>query len=175
MIDEWETLRRDGSGRPLYTPTCDVLRRLDEQINDVLGGIQTVDGKVTRARVMLLMGADLAHTMSNPKVWAPADIDVLLGYYGAFIVERPQQCAIKDIEPLLRKYNDNIWVVPAFENDVSSTKVRAQLQNGEIALDLPKSVFEYIKLHRLYQNATIKDGKPDRKGAAPRSPVASHK
>ena len=151
MIDEWETLRRDGAGRPVYTCTADVLKRLDEQLNDVMGGIQTVDGSFVRARVMLLIGADLALTMSNPVVWEPADIDVLLGYYGAFVVERPSQCDINDAMEPLKKYHDKIWVVPSFPNDVSSTRVRSQIQNGDVSMDLSKPVSEYIKRHRLYQ------------------------
>lgn len=151
MIDEWEALRTDDSGRPMYTPTADVLKRLDEQINDVIGGIKTPDGKTVRARVMLLMGADLALTMGNPKSWSSADLDVLLGFYGGFVVERPKQCDIKDALAPLEKYKHNVWVVPSFENDVSSTKVREQIQNGENAMDLPKSVFDYIKTQGLYQ------------------------
>jgi nicotinamide mononucleotide adenylyltransferase len=87
-IDPWETVRTDDSGKPLYSPTVDVLRHFDHEINNVLGGIETVDGRFTSARIMLLIGADLAATMSDPKIWDPADIDVLLGHYGAFVVER---------------------------------------------------------------------------------------
>ncbi|KAF4125358.1 nicotinamide mononucleotide adenylyltransferase [Geosmithia morbida] len=156
MIDEWEAVRKDSDGSPVYTPTSDVLRRLDDQLNNVLGGIETADGSSTvKAKVMLLMGADLAQTMSDPNIWAPADIDVLLGYYGGFIVERPDQCDInKAIEPL-RKHQPpyNIFVVPSFPNDVSSTKIRAQLRNGERALDLPESVFDYIQKHGLYRDS----------------------
>lgn len=153
QVDDWEATRVDPSGRPLYSRTADVLRHFDDEINTRLGGIQTADGASSsrvKARIMLLIGADLALTMSNPKTWAPADIDVLLGYYGAFIVERPHQTDIKDaIEPL-SKYKDNIWVVDSFENDISSTKVRAQIQNREHSMDIPGAVFKYIKLHRLY-------------------------
>ncbi|PNP40525.1 hypothetical protein TGAMA5MH_07522 [Trichoderma gamsii] len=182
MIDDWETLRRDEDGHPVYTRTADVLKRLDEQLNDVLGGIQAVDGTFVRARVMLLIGADLALTMSDPKVWAPADIDVLLGYYGAFIVERPALCDIQEAIQPLKKYNDNIMVVPSFQNDVSSTKARAQIRNGEVAQDLPRSVYDYIKLHHLYQSAPAKErrsidkaGKSELDMVAPRLPVASHR
>lgn len=156
MIDEWEALRRDSNGLPVYTRTADVLRRLDEQLNDVLGGIATPDNdKTVRAKVMMLIGADLAQTMSDPKLWAPADIDVLLGYYGAFIVERPHTCDIRQAVEPLSKYKDNIWVVPSFLNDVSSTKVRAQIRNGESAADLCKSVMEYIKNQQLYADAPV--------------------
>lgn len=151
MIDEWESLRRDSSGNPVYTPTHDVLIRLDQQINNVLGGIQTPDGDYVKAKIVLLIGADLALTMSDTKSWPVSDIEILLGRYGAFVVERPTQCDIKDaIEPL-SKYRHNIWIVPSYENDVSSTRVRAQIQNGEQVLDIPKRVYEYIREHGLYQ------------------------
>jgi nicotinamide mononucleotide adenylyltransferase len=133
------------------------LRRLDNQINGVLGGIQTPDGDFVKAKIMLLIGADLALTMGDPDVWAPADIDVLLGYYGAFIIERPFQCDIQQAIAPLKKYQHNLYVVESFHNDVSSTKARAQIRNGESALDVPRAVFEYIKRHHLYQKAPPKD------------------
>ena len=184
MIDEWEALRRDSDGRPVYTRTADVLKRLDEQLNDVLGGISAPDGRTTvRAKVMMLIGADLAVTMSDPKVWAPADIDVLLGYYGAFIVERPHACDIRQAVEPLGKYKDNLWVVPSFLNDVSSTKVRAQIRNGESAMDLSTSVLDYIKRHHLYAETTPAKEEPEKKRTdhettttttLPRVPVPSH-
>ncbi|KAL7936750.1 hypothetical protein V8C35DRAFT_320979 [Trichoderma chlorosporum] len=159
-IDPWETVRVDDAGKPLYSPTVDVLRHFDHEINNVLGGIETLDGTLIPARVMMLIGADLAATMADPKIWDPADIDVLLGHYGAFVVERPAQCSIQDaIEPL-EKFNAKIWVVPTIINEVSSTRVRAQIQNGERVEDIPDSVYKYIKLHRLYQQAPTTNGKP---------------
>lgn len=159
-IDPWETVRTDDSGKPLYSPTVDVLRHFDHEINNVLGGIETVDGRFTSARIMLLIGADLAATMSDPKIWDPADIDVLLGHYGAFVVERPAQCNIEDAIRPLEKYKHNIWVVPTILNEVSSTRVRAQIQNGERVEDIPDSVYKYIRLHRLYQKEPTTNGRP---------------
>ncbi|KAL7949019.1 hypothetical protein V8C42DRAFT_312994 [Trichoderma barbatum] len=159
-IDPWETVRLDESGKPLYSPTVDVLRHFDHEINNVLGGIETLDGTFTTAQVMLLIGADLAATMADPKIWDPVDIEVLLGHYGAFVVERPAQCKTQDaIEPL-EKYNAKIWVVPTIINEVSSTRVRAQIQNGERVEDIPDSVYKYIKLHHLYQKQPATNGKP---------------
>ena len=87
-IDPWETLRVDEENKPYYSPTVDVLRHFDYEVNGTLGGIETLEGSLVQAKIMLLIGADLAVTMADPKIWDPADIDVLLGYYGAFIVER---------------------------------------------------------------------------------------
>ncbi|KAJ2971962.1 hypothetical protein NQ176_g7427 [Zarea fungicola] len=100
------------------------------------------------------MGADVAATMGDPKLWPLADIDVILGHYGAFVVERPMQTDIDTALASLRQYDDKIWVVDSFENDVSSTKIRAQLKNGERVLDLAKPVYEYIKTNDLYHEDT---------------------
>ena len=153
MVDPWETLREDCEGNAIYTRTVDVLRHFDHEINDVLGGVEAADGRShVRARVVLLIGADVALTMGDPKVWAPSDLDVLLGYYGAFVVERPMQTDIQTAIRPLKKYDNNIWVVNSFENDVSSTKIRALLQSGGCPLeDLPDTVYRYIKLHGLYR------------------------
>lgn len=53
MVDEWEALRRDSASHLVYTPTSDVLERLDEQVNDVLGVVQTSEDESIRARTML--------------------------------------------------------------------------------------------------------------------------
>ncbi|KAM4062817.1 cytidylyltransferase-like domain-containing protein [Hirsutella rhossiliensis] len=160
MVDPWETLRCNQAGEPVYTRTVDTLRHFDHEINDVLGGIQALDGSHKRARIVLLIGADVAMTMSDPNLWSPSDLDVILGCYGAFIVERPTQTDIqKALEPL--KHYDKIWVVSSFYNDVSSTKIRAQLQNRETVMDLPKLVYEYIKLHGLYQGSSLQGQQKD--------------
>lgn len=162
MVDPWETLRHDCKGRPVYTRTVDVLRHFDHEINDILGGVRAADGSSVRARIVLLIGADVALTMGDPKVWAPRDLDVLLGYYGAFVVERPMQTDIQKAIGPLKRYDNNIWVVNSYHNDVSSTKIRAQLQKGEGCLDdLPDLVYQYIKTHGLYQCNKSRDGADD--------------
>lgn len=155
MVDPWEALRCDEATRePVYTSTVDVLRHVDDEINRD-GGIETSDGlgKV-RARIVLLMGADVAATMGDQKLWPTPDVDAILGHYGAFVIERPMQTHIDTALESLHKYDDKIWVVDSFENDVSSTKIRAQLRNGEAVLDLAKPVYEYIKTNDLYHEDT---------------------
>ncbi len=130
--------------------TADALQHFDLEINSVLGGIQGPDGIYRRARIALLVGADVAMTMSDPKVWAPPDIDAIFGEYGVFIVERPAQADTHQVLAPLKRY-EKIWVVPSSYNDVSSTKVRAYLKTGTSVEDLvPESVIEYIKSHDLY-------------------------
>ncbi|KAJ6790097.1 hypothetical protein PWT90_02101 [Aphanocladium album] len=155
MVDPWEALRCDAATRePVYTSTVDVLRHVDLEINRD-GGIEASDGLGrVRARIVLLMGADVAATMGDPQLWPTPDVDAILGHYGAFVIERPMQTHIDKALESLRKYDDKIWVVEAFENDVSSTKIRAQLKNGERVLDLAQPVYEYIKANDLYHEDT---------------------
>lgn len=64
MVDPYETLNRDPSGEPQYVPTAKVLQHFDHEINEVLGGIEGVDGEMKKARIALLAGADLVMSMS---------------------------------------------------------------------------------------------------------------
>lgn len=87
----------------------DVFRHFDYQIYDVLGGIPAPNGTYKRTQISLLIGADVAMTMSDPQI---------LGDYGAFAVVRPAQTDIKHVlKPLKR--DEKIWVVSSFYNDVS--------------------------------------------------------
>lgn len=150
-VDPWEASRRDEQGKPVYTRTADALAHFDHEINNVLGGIQAPDGTYKRARVALLIGADVAMTMGDPKVWAPADIDAIFEDFGVFIVERPAQADIEKVLVPLKKYK-KVWVVPSFINDVSSTKVRAHLKNGHSVRDsVDELVIDYISNNGLYQ------------------------
>ncbi|OAA43016.1 nicotinamide-nucleotide adenylyltransferase 2 [Beauveria brongniartii RCEF 3172] len=160
MVDPWEALRCDATTlEPVYTSTVDVLDHVDREINHGDsgggGGIETSDGlgKV-KAHIALLMGADVAATMGDTKQWPTADVDAILGRYGAFVIERPMQTQTDKALASLRRHDDKIWVVEAFENDVSSTKIRAQLKNGERVLDLAQPVYEYIKTNDLYHEDT---------------------
>lgn len=156
MVDPWEALRCDATTHePVYTSTVDVLDHVDREINHGDGGIETSDGlgKV-KAHIALLMGADVAATMGDQKQWPTADVDAILGRYGAFVIERPMQTQTDKALASLRRHDDKIWVVEAFENDVSSTKIRAQLKNGERVLDLAQPVYEYIKTNDLYHEDT---------------------
>lgn len=81
-VDPWEPLHKE------YLPTVKVLDHFNYELNDVMGGIQTHTGEQKRIHVALLAGADLIQTMSTPGLWAPEDLNRILGHYGAFILER---------------------------------------------------------------------------------------
>jgi len=145
MCDAWEGLQ------PKYQPTAIVLDHIDDEINRVIGGVATPDGEYKRVHIMLLAGADLIHTMSEPGVWSTSDLERILGRYGAVIVERTgtdTEQALSNLAP----WRDNIFLVPqTITNDVSSTKVRLFLKRGmSVRYLLPVPVVEYIESHHLY-------------------------
>lgn len=103
--DPWEAIQPD------YVPTAQVLDHFDHEINQVLGGCEDVHGNRQPVRIALLAGADLIQTMSTPGVWSEADLDHILGSFGAFIIERSGT----DIEEALgglKQYQDKIHVIP---------------------------------------------------------------
>jgi nicotinamide mononucleotide adenylyltransferase len=67
-------------------------------------------------------------SMGEPGLWAPNDLDTILGSYGAFIVER-SGTDIDQALGSLGQYEHNIWVISqVIQNDISSTKVRLFLK-----------------------------------------------
>jgi len=55
-VDPWE------ANEPDYVLTAKVLDHFDHEINDVLGGVEDVDGNKVRVKIALLAGADLIET-----------------------------------------------------------------------------------------------------------------
>lgn len=160
-VDPWEPLHKE------YLPTVKVLDHFDHELNEVMGGIETPSGEKKRIHVALLAGADLIQTMSAPGVWAPEDLNRILGHFGAFILERSGtdigmlrastylkfMLTITDDALLtLQQYRDNIRVIPQLiQNDVSSTKIRLFRKRGKsIRYYIPDQVVDYIYEHGLY-------------------------
>lgn len=119
-VDPWEATKKD------YQPTAIVLDHFHHELNEVRGGIETADGSKKKVRIALLAGADLVDTMSAPGVWAPEDLQHILGVYGCFIIERAGTDVNAAISsPALEPWKHNIHVISqTISNDVSSTKIR---------------------------------------------------
>ncbi|KAL2194313.1 hypothetical protein P885DRAFT_63105 [Corynascus similis CBS 632.67] len=151
MVDPFETVNCNSRGEPQYVPTAKVLRHFDHEINTVLGGIEGTDGQKRKARIALLAGADLVMSMGEPGLWAPKDLDTILGQYGAFIIER-SGTDIDEALASLRQYEHNIWVISqVIQNDISSTKVRLFLKKDlSVRYLIPDPVVEYIEEHGLF-------------------------
>lgn len=124
------------------------------EINQKLGGVCGPDGDTKKpVKIMLLAGADLIGTMSTPGVWAEADLDHILGDFGAIIIER-SGIDIKEAMSNLEPWEDNIIVVPQLiANDVSSTKIRLFLKRQmSVKWMTPHSVVKYMQEKGLYTN-----------------------
>ena len=68
MVDPWEAFQS-------YQRTAVVLDHFDYEINTVLGGAQLPSsGERRHIRVVLLAGADLISTMSEPGLWTEKDV-----------------------------------------------------------------------------------------------------
>lgn len=151
MVDPFETAVRNSNGEPVYVPTARVLDHFDHEINEVLGG---VDGK--KVKICLLAGSDLIQTMSTPNLWSPTDLDIILGKYGAFIIER-SGTDIEEALASLQQYENNIWVISqVIQNDVSSTKVRLFLKKDlSVRYLIPDPVVAYIEEHGLFSDRSF--------------------
>lgn len=147
MVDPWEAEQKE------YQPTAVVLDHFDHEINQVRGGIETEDGSKKKVRIALLAGADLIQTMSTPGVWAPKDLDHILGKFGTFIVER-SGTDIDEALASLQQWKDNIHVIrQLIQNDVSSTKIRLFLRRHmSVQYLIPAPVIEYIEQNHLYRD-----------------------
>jgi len=145
MTDPWEALNKT------YQTTVKVLDHFDHEINRVRGGALTPQGDRKRVKIVLLAGSDLINTMSEPGVWAPTDLERILGRYGTFIVERAGSDVDQSLDALA-PWRDNIFFIrQTIQNDVSSTKVRLFLRRGmSVRYLLPPLVIDYISENGLY-------------------------
>ncbi|KAF2452863.1 nicotinamide-nucleotide adenylyltransferase 2 [Lineolata rhizophorae] len=166
MVDDWEALHEE------YQPTANVLDHFAEELNKD-GGIETYTGERKKIRVSLLAGADLIQTMSTPGLWSPADLDKILGTYGAFIIEREGTDADEALANL-QKWKDNIYFIHQLvKNDVSSTRIRLFLRRDmSVRWLIPQSVIDYIEANGLYKPD---EGESGEKGATRAAVTAAEK
>jgi nicotinamide mononucleotide adenylyltransferase len=156
MVDPWEALQTD------YVPTAKVLKHFEHEINVVHGGIEVSPGVRRPAHIVPLAGADLIQTMSTPGLWSQEDLELILGRFGTFIVER-SGTDIDDALANLQAWKDNIYVIQQLiQNDVSSTKIRLFLRREmSVQYLIPAPVIQYIEANGLYEEdaAAGADGK----------------
>ncbi len=167
MVDPWEATQ------PRYVPTAQVLDHFRSEINEKLGGIAVVNsaGEVTRkhARLALLCGADLMHSMSTPGLWSPDDLDRILGGEGGLYVVERHGTDLEEAKEALSRWTDNISVIPqGVPIDLSSTKVRLFLHKKmSVRYFVPNPVIEYIMANGLYGTGKAAEGDvPPDKGKA---------
>ena len=99
-------------------------------------------------------GGDFLESISVPNLWKDEDIEVMLRDFGLIVITRqgsnPKQYVEK--HPIVNQYKDNIYIVKEkFTNDISSTKVREAVKNGDsVKFFVDNSVISYISENELY-------------------------
>ncbi len=108
------------------------------------------------------LGADVARSMLNAKVWLPQDIDDIMTNYGVACITRlsaPESgqagATISDVKegmPDLWKEHIEViqdWVV----NDISATNIRNKLEKGcSVKYIVPNGAIEIIRKYDLYNS-----------------------
>jgi len=143
QVDSWEC------AQPGWTRTALVLRdRFLKEIDQLYPG----------AKPMLACGSDLVESFNAVKengepVWLAEHVEAILGKCGVVCMTREgtDLDAVIASSPLLRKYKANIVVFnPSVQNNVSSTLVRQQLQQGSsIKYLVSDGAMEYIEKNEL--------------------------
>lgn len=149
-IDHWEAMQQK------YQRTAIVLDHFKHHLNDILGGVETVDGQRKPVKVGFLAGADLLNSMTMPDVWSEQDLKHILGDYPLFILERMGTDLGQTISQL-EHFKGTVHVIQQLvQNDVSSTKVRLLCRQGmSIRYLVPDPVVSYIEEHGLYKPEVV--------------------
>ncbi|KAF4595912.1 nicotinamide mononucleotide adenylyl transferase [Ophiocordyceps camponoti-floridani] len=170
MVDPWE------AEHTTYIPTARVLDHFEYEINHVMGGVECSDGTRKRAKIVLLAGADLIQTISNPDVWDARDVDHILGDFGVFVLERTGT-ELDSALASLKQWEKNIHVIrQVVTNDISSTKVRLLLKR-DMSIDylIPAEVIRYIDEHpSIYRDLDLPVDKSKDNDEAPTKMRASN-
>lgn len=147
MVDPWEAIQ------DVYQPTTEVL----DHFKSALNNNGPVPSNATKpVIVVLLAGADLIQTMSDPSIWTHEELEHILGQYLTFVVERAGT-EMKDALAYLKKWENSIYIIPQIvQNTVSSSLVRLSIKHGlSIKYLVPESVLVYIEEHGLYKDVII--------------------
>eukprot|EP00794_Sanderia_malayensis_P005620 gene5620-6311_t len=147
-LDDWES-KQDG-----WTRTRLVLDHAKEQIANGVAPYNLLHPNGSTVKVKLLCGADLLESFNKPNIWSKEDITAIVGQYGLCCITRngyDGESVVSGTE-CIKQHEDSIDIIPEhITNEISATKIRESLQNGEsVKYLIPDSVLEYIKNNKLY-------------------------
>ena len=122
---------------------------------DSLVGLNSDEKKeLNTVKLFLICGGDMLESFSVPNLWKDEDIEVIVRDFGLIVITRegsnPEQYVEK--HPIVNQYKDNIIIVKEkITNDISSTKIREAVKNGNsIKFFVDNSVISYISENKLY-------------------------
>jgi nicotinamide mononucleotide adenylyltransferase len=145
-VDTWE------ASQPLYVRTVYVLRSIEEEVNHALRGECSFGG--APVRVVLQCGADMLAAMNDPKAWDHKLLHELLSSYEVVCVGRDgvDSAELTKQGTILHGYTKQIhFIEDPFANEVSSSRVRAELASGRpVDYIIPAAVLRYIREEALY-------------------------
>ncbi|CAI5982108.1 unnamed protein product [Closterium sp. NIES-64] len=123
-------------------------------------GVEAAEGQQGaegRVQVMLVCGADLLESFTQPGVWVPSHVEEVVGAHGVVCIARHGADAHRLVllSHLLHRHRHNILIVDQpIENNVSSSHIRRLLQRGLSAKYLvPDAVLGHIRAAHLYERA----------------------
>eukprot|EP01125_Pyxidicula_operculata_P015357 TRINITY_DN5199_c0_g1_i2.p1 TRINITY_DN5199_c0_g1~~TRINITY_DN5199_c0_g1_i2.p1 ORF type:complete len:218 (+),score=37.50 TRINITY_DN5199_c0_g1_i2:15-668(+) len=120
MADSWE------ADQPQWTPTVQVMKHFDEQLNNQ----RVKDGK-KKIRVMLLCGSDLLHSFNTPGLWDEEDMKAICEL-GIVCIEREGSLPGEIVanHPILSKYQvkyHSVGIVLKIDR-ITSSKLNKKFQ-----------------------------------------------
>ncbi|XP_065071291.1 nicotinamide/nicotinic acid mononucleotide adenylyltransferase 1-like [Rhopilema esculentum] len=108
------------------------------------------------AKIKLLCGADMLESFSVPDLWSTDDMETIAGDYGMVVITREGSNPERFVNAteLLRRRKDSIHIVTEWiYNEISATKIRQALRNGDsVRYLIPDPVIEYINKNKLYKS-----------------------
>uniref|UniRef100_A0A0X3P473 Nicotinamide mononucleotide adenylyltransferase 1 n=1 Tax=Schistocephalus solidus TaxID=70667 RepID=A0A0X3P473_SCHSO len=119
-----------------------------------IAGEPNASGRLPRARVKLVCGADLLQSFATPGLWSEEDMETLVRDFGIICISRPESHAarlLNELDVLARHEQNVILVTEWCQNGLSATLVRRALARGQsVRYLVPDAALEEIYAAGLY-------------------------
>ncbi len=108
--------------------------------------LESIQNEYPQAELTLIIGTDQISVFDTWHRWRE-----LLQLAQVAVMERPGESLSEVAQQILRDESSNVILCPVTQLDISSTRIRRELQQGtDIQFLVPYAVRDYINQHRLY-------------------------